>query len=135
MRCEKDNFIQELEGIFNAKNLEENNNIIFSFSSMSLGRGEKELGYILMETYLHTLTEMDIIPKTIILFNEAVLLALNSSKLNIYLKKMRNKGVEILVCSTSARYYQIDTKINLGQLCSMKTILEKKLSATKLINL
>ena len=135
MRCGKDNFIQELEGIFNAKNLEENNNIIFSFSSMSLGNGERELGYLLMETYLHTLTEMDLFPKTVILFSEAVLFALNSSKLNIYLKKLQNRGVEILVCSTSARYYQIDTKINIGQLTSMKTILEKKMSATKLINL
>ncbi len=135
MRCGKDNFIQELENIFNTKNLEENNNIIFSFSSMALGNGEKELGYLLMETYLHTLTEIDFLPKTIILCNEAVLFALSSSKVNIYLKNLQNRGVEILICSTSARYYQIDTKINIGQLSTMKTILEKKISATKLINL
>ncbi|MDO4690475.1 MAG: hypothetical protein Q4A58_04185 [Fusobacterium sp.] len=133
MRCGKDNFIQELEGIFNVKNLEENNNIVFTFSSMNLGGVEKELGYLLMETYLHTLADLDFLPKTIILYNEAVLFAISSSKLNIYFRKLQSRGVEILLCSTSTRYYQIDSKINIGQLTSMKTILEKKMSATKLI--
>lgn len=136
MRYQKDNFLNELEGIFNAKTLEEASNIVFSFSTLTLGsNGDKELGRILMETYLHSLLELEFIPKTLILYSEAVLLALANSNVNGYLKNLQNKGVNILICSTSARYYQIENKINVGKLVSMKTILEKKMAATKIISL
>lgn len=135
MRCGKDNFINEIEGIFNTKNLEEANNIIFSFSSTTIGSTEKDLGALLMETYILTLSEMELTPKTIILFGDAVLFAKPSSNVNRYFKTLQNKGCEILICSTSANYYQITNKISIGKLSTMKTILEKKLSATKLINL
>ncbi|MDD7391640.1 MAG: hypothetical protein SOY60_03100 [Fusobacterium gastrosuis] len=136
MRYQKDNFLNELEGIFNAKTLEEASNIVFSFSTLTLGsNGDKELGRILMETYLHSLLELEFIPKTLILYSEAVLLALANSNVNRYLKNLQNKGVNILICSTSARYYQIENKINVGKLASMKTILEKKMAATKIISL
>lgn len=136
MRYQKDNFLNELEGIFNAKTLEEASNIVFSFSTLTLGsNGDKELGRILMETYLHSLLELEFIPKTLILYSEAVLLALANSNVNRYLKNLQNKGVNILICSTSARYYQIENKINVGKLVSMKTILEKKMAATKIISL
>lgn len=136
MRYQKDNFLNELEGIFNAKTLEEASNIVFSFSALTLGsNGDKELGRILMETYLHSLLELEFIPKTLILYSEAVLLALANSNVNGYLKNLQNKGVNILICSTSARYYQIENKINVGKLASMKTILEKKMAATKIISL
>ena len=136
MRYQKDNFLNELEGIFNAKTLEEASNIVFSFSALTLGsNGDKELGCILMETYLHSLLELEFIPKTLILYSEAVLLALANSNVNRYLKNLQNKGVNILICSTSARYYQIENKINVGKLASMKTILEKKMAATKIISL
>ncbi|MCI7223863.1 MAG: hypothetical protein MR477_06235, partial [Fusobacterium sp.] len=71
----------------------------------------------------------------LILYSEAVLLALANSNVNRYLKNLQNKGVNILICSTSARYYQIENKINVGKLASMKTILEKKMAATKIISL
>lgn len=136
MRYQKDNFLNELEGIFNAKTLEEASNIVFSFSTLTLGsNGDKELGRILMETYLHSLLELEFVPKTLILYSEAVLLALANSNVNRYLKNLQNKGVNILICSTSARYYQIENKINVGKLASMKTILEKKMAATKIISL
>ena len=136
MRYQKDNFLNELEGIFNAKTLEEASNIVFSFSTLTLGsNGDKELGRILMETYLHSLLELEFIPKILILYSEAVLLALANSNVNGYLKNLQNKGVNILICSTSARYYQIENKINVGKLASMKTILEKKMAATKIISL
>lgn len=135
MRCQN-NFLDELEGIFNAKSLQESNNIVFSFSTLTLGNGEdKELGKILMETCLHSLTEFEFLPKVLIFYNEAVLLTLSNSYVNMYLKNLQNKGIEILICSTSARFYQVENKINIGKLVNMKTILEKKLAATKLINL
>lgn len=135
MRCGETNFLNELEGIFNSKILEEAYNITFCFSSLLLGSTEKELGELLLVEYLKELSNLEISPKTIILYGEASLLALPSSKVNVYLKKIQAKGSEILLCSTSIKYYQIEKKINLGQVVSMKTIIEKKISSSKLIAL
>lgn len=135
MRYGENDFIIELEGIFDAKNLEEASNIVFTFSSLRLGRSDEDLGYILMENYLYALTELEYKPKTIILYNEAVLLALPSSRANNYLKNLQNTGVEILLCSISVNYYQISNKITVGRLVSTKKILERKMAASKLINL
>ena len=96
-------FIAEIENIFDRKILEEANNIIFVSSSLSIGN-DRQLGKILLETYIYTLSELEFLPKSIILFNEAVLLTLPISDCCLYLKRLQDRGVEILVCDTSANY-------------------------------
>ena len=102
-------FIAEIEGIFDRKILEEANNIIFVCSSLSIGN-DRQLGKVLLETYIYTLSELEFLPKSIILFNEAVLLTLPISDCCLYLKRLQDRGVEILVCDTSANYYDIIKK-------------------------
>ena len=127
-------FIAEIENIFDRKILEEANNIIFVSSSLSIGN-DRQLGKILLETYIYTLSELEFLPKSIILFNEAVLLTLPISDCCLYLKRLQDRGVEILVCDTSANYYDIVRKMQVGKLIGMKTIIEKQLGATKIINI
>ena len=93
------------------------------------------LGKVLLETYIYTLSELEFLPKSIILFNEAVLLTLPISDCCLYLKRLQDRGVEILVCDTSANYYDIVKKMQVGKLIGMKAIIEKQLGATKLINI
>ena len=127
-------FIAEIENIFDRKLLAEANNIIFVSSSLSIGN-DRQLGKILLETYIYTLSELEFLPKSIILFNEAVLLTLPISDCCLYLKRLQDRGVEILVCDTSANYYDIVRKMQVGKLIGMKTIIEKQLGATKIINI
>lgn len=127
-------FITEIEAIFDRKHLEEVNNITFVCSSLSLGEGDKKLGRTLLETYIYTLSELEFVPKNIILINEAVLLSISLSECSLYLKRLQDRGVEILICDTSANYYGIAKKNVVGKLVNMKKIIEKQLAATKLIN-
>ena len=127
-------FIAEIENIFDRQILEEANNIIFVSSSLSIGN-DRQLGKILLETSIYTLSELEFLPKSIILFNEAVLLTLPISDCCLYLKRLQDRGVEILVCDTSANYYDIVRKMQVGKLIGMKTIIEKQLGATKIINI
>ena len=127
-------FITEIENIFDRKILEEANNIIFVSSSLSIGN-DRQLGKILLETYIYTLSELEFLPKSIILFNEAVLLTSPISDCCLYLKRLQDRGVEILICDTSANYYDIVRKMQVGKLIGMKTIIEKQLGATKIINI
>ena len=131
----KDNcFIVEIEDIFDRKILEEANNISFICSSLSIG-SDRQVGKVLLETYIYALSELEFLPKSIILLNEAVLLTLPVSDCYLYLKRLQDRGVEVLVCDTSATYYNIVKKMQVGKLIGMKTIIEKQLGATKLINI
>ena len=131
----KDNcFIVEIEDIFDRKILEEANNISFICTSLSIG-SDRQVGKVLLETYIYTLSELEFLPKSIILFNEAVLLTLPVSDCYLYLKRLQDRGVEVLVCDTSATYYNIVKKMQIGKLIGMKTIIEKQLGTTKLINI
>ena len=127
-------FIVEIEDIFDRKILEEVNNISFICSSFSIG-SDRQVGKVLLETYIYTLSELEFLPKSVILLNEAVLLTLPVSDCYLYLKRLQDRGVEILVCDTSATYYGIVKKMQVGKLIGMKTIIEKQLKATKLINI
>ena len=131
----KDNcFIVEIEDIFDRKILEEANNISFICTSLSIG-SDRQVGKVLLETYIYTLSELEFLPRSIILFNEAVLLTLPISDCCLYLKRLQDRGVEILVCDTSANYYDIVKRMQVGKLIGMKSIIEKQLGATKLINI
>ena len=127
-------FIAEIEGIFDRKILEEANNISFVCTSLAIG-SDRQLGKVLLETYIYTLSELEFLPKNIFLLNEAVLLTLPISDCCLYLKRLQDRGVEILVCDTSANYYDIVRKMQVGKLIGMKTIIEKQLGATKIINI
>ena len=127
-------FIAEIEGIFDRKILEEANNISFICTSLSIG-SDRQLGKVLLETYIYTLSELEFLPKSIFLLNEAVLLTLPISDCCLYLKRLQDRGVEILVCDTSANYYDVVKKMQVGKLIGMKAIIEKQLGATKLINI
>ncbi|WP_335997196.1 DsrE family protein [Fusobacterium polymorphum] len=127
-------FILEIEDIFDRKILEEANNISFVCTSLAIG-SDRQLGKVLLETYIYTLSELEILPKNIFLLNEAVLLTLPVSDCCLYLKRLQDRGVEILVCDTSATYYGIVKNMQVGKLIGMKTIIEKQLGATKLINI
>ena len=127
-------FIAEIEGIFDRKILEEANNISFVCTSLAIG-SDRQLGKVLLETYIYTLSELEILPKNIFLLNEAVLLTLPISDCCLYLKRLQDRGVEILVCDTSANYYDVVKRMQVGKLIGIKSIIEKQLGATKLINI
>lgn len=135
MRCEKDKFLNEIKDIFDIKNLQESNNVIISFSSFTNYGLEKALGEKIIENYVKILIEMEFLPKYIILNGETVCLALNSSSANIYLKKLQDRGVEILISDISVDHYGIGDNIVVGRIVSLKEILERQFSSTKLIKL
>ena len=72
----------------------------------SMGRGDRELGKILIRAYLHTITDPDIRPDIILLYNSGVKLALDDSETLQDLQSLEKSGVEILVCGTCADFLE-----------------------------
>ena len=101
----------------------------------SMGRGDHELGQILIRGFFHTLGEVEPLPDTIIFFNSGVKLVVDGSPVLEDLQDLRGRGVEILACGTCLGHYDLKDKVAVGEVSNMYTIAETMLGAGKVISL
>lgn len=90
--------------------------------SMKMGDGDPVLGAMLMRAYINSLPEVDLKPKTIILYNEGVKLALKDSDTAETLKELANSGIEIIVCGTCVDFYDVKEQLVVGKISNMYNI-------------
>ncbi|MCK5780854.1 MAG: sulfurtransferase-like selenium metabolism protein YedF [Psychrilyobacter sp.] len=114
----------------NNKNKEK---MIIAISSNKMGEGIDELGEVLMKGFIYTLTEMDIMPKTILFYNGGAKLTVEGAPTLTDLKLLEDEGVEILTCGTCLNYYDLDGKLGVGEITNMYTIMERLQGADKII--
>lgn len=110
-------------------------NTIVVIDSLHMGKGDIELGRILMKGFIYTLSEMEELPKTILFYNEGVKLAIEGAESLQDLKSLEERGVEILSCGTCLNFYGIAEKLRVGSVTNMYTILERQMKATRVIKL
>ncbi|MBT9164237.1 MAG: hypothetical protein DDT22_00168 [candidate division WS2 bacterium] len=92
-------------------------------SSRYLGKGDDELGELLMKSFLNTLLQTPILPETLVLMNTGVYLACDE---NCYqpLKNLEELGVNVLVCGTCLKYFDLESELKAGKVSNMFEILE-----------
>jgi selenium metabolism protein YedF len=112
-----------------------NRNNVVLVASDTLGRGEAELGSVLMRGFLHTLNEVEPLPTTLVLINSGVKLVAEDSPVLDDLRALCDKGVEVLACGTCLDYHSLKNKVAVGQVSDMYTITEALLRADKVISL
>lgn len=117
----------------NVNLVENHDNTVVVLSSQYMGEGDPELGKILMKVFIYTLTEMDFLPKTVLLYNEGVKLAVEGSESLNDLLTLETRGVEILSCGTCLNFYGITDKLKAGTITNMYTIAERQMKATKVV--
>jgi selenium metabolism protein YedF len=108
---------------------------VVAISSNAMGRGDDELGQVLLRTYLHTLGEVTPRPDAIIFFNSGVTLAVEGSQALDDLRGLADHGVQILLCGTCVGYFGLKEKVAVGEISNMYAISEAMLRAAKVINL
>jgi len=108
--------------------------IVVLVAGDTLGRGEAELGNVLIRGFLHTLNEVEPLPSTIILINSGVKLAGEGSPVLDDLRALGDKGVEILACGTCLNYYGLKDKLAVGQVSDMYSITEVLLRSDRVIS-
>jgi selenium metabolism protein YedF len=109
--------------------------LVLLISSDTMGRGDPELGDILMRGFFHTLGEVEPLPQTVVFLNSGVKLACEGSAMLDDLYTLEAEGVEILVCGTCLGYFELTDKLVAGQVSNMYDIAETMLSAGKLVSL
>jgi selenium metabolism protein YedF len=127
---EKSNIVKEVVSKFILKD----ESILFTSDEMGLGNDE--LGKVLMTGYIYTLTEMEELPKYIMFVNSAVRLTTIGSKCIDDIKKLEEKGVEILSCGTCLDFLKIDLKdLQVGSVTNMYTIVDNTINVKNTITI
>ncbi|MBN1180363.1 MAG: sulfurtransferase-like selenium metabolism protein YedF [Anaerolineae bacterium] len=100
-----------------------------------MGRGDAELGDILIRAFFHTLGEVQPLPRTIIFLNSGVKLVAEGSPVLDDLQALVRSGVEILACGTCLDYFGLKDRVVVGIVSNMYTIAETMLGAAKVVSL
>jgi selenium metabolism protein YedF len=100
-----------------------------------MGRGEHELGKILLKALLNTLAESDPLPWRMVLFNRGALLAVEGEDTVEALLNLSRLGVEILVCGTCLDFFGLKDKLAVGTVSNMYDILTTMLAATNSVTI
>lgn len=101
----------------------------------AMGRGDKELGRLLMRSFFHTLGEVTPRPERIVLFNTGVKLACEGSPVLEDLCALEAEGIEIMACGTCLGYFELKEKLAVGRVSNMYEIAQTMLSAGKVVTL
>ena len=142
-KVNEDNYIAEfvVSAKINAKadleiecNLNSNiSNTIVVLSSDKMGEGDEKLGHILMKGFIYALTEQEVLPKTVLLYNNGAKLSVEDSDSLADLKLLESQGVEIMKCGTCLNHYGLTEKLAVGTVTNMYVISEKQMQAGKII--
>ena len=109
--------------------------LVLVVSADSMGRGDPDLGHILIRSFFHTLGEVKPRPDQIILFNAGVRLACQGSEVLDDLCALEADGIEILACGTCLGFFELKDKLAAGRVSNMYDIAEAILGAGKVVNL
>jgi selenium metabolism protein YedF len=109
--------------------------LVLIIPSEFMGRGDEELGNILVRGFFHTLGEVEPLPDTIIFFNSGVKLVVEGSQVLEDLYALCEQGIEVLACGTCLGHYGLKEKVAVGEVSNMYTIAETMLGAGKVVSL
>jgi selenium metabolism protein YedF len=105
------------------------------FPSDTMGRGDDELGTVLIKAFLHTLGEVSPPPDVMIFFNAGVRLATEASQVLDDLHELEHRGTRILVCGTCLDYFGLKDSLKAGGVSNMYDIAETMLSAGRVLRI
>ncbi|KZL91122.1 sulfurtransferase-like selenium metabolism protein YedF [Clostridium magnum] len=100
-----------------------------------LGLGDDKLGITLMKSYFYALSESDTLPSDLLFLNAGVKLTTEDSDCLDSIKKLQERGVNVLNCGTCLDFYNLKEKLVIGEITNMYTIIEKMNSSDKTIKL
>lgn len=113
--------------------VQETGPVVVVLSDNRMGRGDDVLGDILIRAFIHTLVQMNSLPRTIICYNAGVKLAAKDSAVLDDLQQLAQAGVDILVCGTCVNYFGLGDQVAAGHISNMYDILDTMAGAARLL--
>lgn len=112
-----------------------NDNTILVFTRHGLGDAPAELQQKLTVKFLQLTLEANTLPAKILFYTDGVKLACEGSSVVNELKAMKERGVELILCSTCLDYFGLRDKVQVGIVGGMPDIIEALGAAEKVISL
>jgi len=108
-------------------------NLAVYISSEGMGRGDEELGAILMAAFLDTLSHFKGQISHAIFVNAGAKLAVEGSPVLEQVRQLEQVGAEVLVCGTCLNHFGIKDKLAVGRVSNMYAIIETLSKAGRII--
>jgi selenium metabolism protein YedF len=93
-------------------------------SSEGMGRGDEELGRVLMAAFLDTLAQFAGEISHLIFVNAGVKLLVEGSPVLEQIKALAENGAEVLACGTCLDHFDLKEKLAVGSVSNMLVIME-----------
>lgn len=106
---------------------------VIAVDTATMGRGNDELGQVLMKGFLFAVTQLDELPKTMLFYNGGATLTTEDSDSLDDLKSLEAQGVTIKTCGTCLNYYGLTEKLKVGEVTNMYDIVETMAKASKVV--
>jgi selenium metabolism protein YedF len=100
-----------------------------------IGRGEDELGRVLMKNFLYSLARADARPGAVMLMNEGVRLACEGSESVDDLKLLVERGVAVKACGTCLDYLGITERLAVGEIGTMTATVDALTSPDEIVTI
>lgn len=107
--------------------------LVAVLSSEAMGEGSEELGRLLMKGFIYALSQQEILPETVLLYNGGAKLSCEGAETLEDLKNLEALGVEILTCGTCLNYYGLTEKLAVGSVTNMYEIAERQMAASVIV--
>ncbi len=102
---------------------------VFLIQSEGLGRGDEQLGSMLMANFFRLLGENEDKPERMIFWNTGVRLLCEGSPVVERLKLLEEQGIELLACATCLEYFELTDKLVAGKPTNMMKSIQTMLSS------
>lgn len=95
---------------------------VIAVDSDAMGRGDAELGHILMKGLIYALAHQESVPKTMLFYNAGASLTCEGSESLEDIKELEARGTEILTCGTCLDFYGLREKLAVGGVTNLYAI-------------
>lgn len=110
-------------------------NIAVVLGAATIGRGDDELGAILVRNFLRMLKEQTPRPQTLVFMNGGVQLVVEGSPVLDELEALQGLGVELLSCGTCLDFFELRPRVKAGRASNMAEIFERLGAADKVLSM
>ncbi|MFC1856225.1 sulfurtransferase-like selenium metabolism protein YedF, partial [Thermodesulfobacteriota bacterium] len=98
--------------------------VVLFVKSSTIGRGDDELGRVLITGFINTISSHETPPKKIFFVNSGVTLTAEGSDVIDALVKLADSGVEIFSCGTCLDFYGLKEKLAVGKVGNMYELVD-----------
>lgn len=107
--------------------------VVVAITSECMGTGDDVLGKKLMGSFVYSLTQLDELPATVLLYNGGAHLSCEGSAALEDLRGLAASGVEVLTCGTCLDHYGIADTLAVGEVTNMYVIAQRLTGASLVV--